>query len=108
MTTIAEAQQQAPSAVVGTQADHWIGGSVGETVIPWQRTGEQKMVMLLKDLPIGTLLYTHPSTKDAARYLDLQEAAQSLVDGAVNGEAVWPGHLKDLRAALEAIAKEQK
>jgi hypothetical protein len=49
-----------PAAVVGTQADHWVGGVFGDEVLRWQQTGPLKTVMLLKDLPLGTLLYTRP------------------------------------------------
>ena len=44
--------------------------------------------------------------KDAERLERLEWAARDLVTSAINEETVWPGHLKDLHAAvLSAMEK---
>ena len=59
-----------PVAVVGTQADVWRGYN-GR----WAAPGDPiKMAHMLKDLPLGTFLYTTPPQRKPLSLTDLQEA----------------------------------
>jgi hypothetical protein len=59
---IAEAEQAQPVAVVALNTSRpWMGGGYNSgAILPWTQAPAQKFVMLFKDLPLSTPLYTAP------------------------------------------------
>jgi hypothetical protein len=102
------AQQDEPVAAVGTQSDVWRGYN-GQ----WQAPGEPiKMVHLLRDLPMGALLYlAPPQSKPLAEEVaaltaqrdDLLQAVKKIRSFTVDGAMVYAALIDINSVASRAI-----
>ena len=85
----AEQAQAEPVATVGTQSDTWktLTWGNGEVSLTPPSRDPIKTVFLLKDVPIGTLLYTHPPKAETA--LELEEPLILAVYNGKDGKRQW-------------------
>jgi hypothetical protein len=97
-----EQPEQEPVATVAMDVSgahlSWDGQYLGQKP-------DMKIAMLLKDLPVGTLLYTHPPRREW-RGLDRDETMHLMNDTAEN---YWAdeAHIQRFSRALEAKMKER-
>ena len=81
-------------------------GPVAEVVSRPERTGfgrveDRKDVLFLADLPVGTMLYTHPPCREWVSLTE--EEIKALLPGAMRVPPGW----RDTVAAIEAALKER-
>jgi len=97
-----EQPEQEPVATVAMDVSgahlSWDGQYLGQRP-------DMKIAMLLKDLPVGTLLYTHPPRREW-RGLDRDETMHLMNDTAEN---YWAdeAHIQRFARAIEATLKER-
>lgn len=104
-TAIEQAEKQEPVGVVVLDTSRpFVGGTYDGKVIPWTQAPVAKTVLLFKDLPLNTSLYTAPPQREWQGLTDEEIGRLTVFDGLHHVEVPL---LADFARAIEAKLKEK-